>query len=813
MSLTLTDNARAYVNRTSLVPNIVLKIAGYDTIIGAVTIKKFIKIGDPGLLIGSSWAIGGVSEVENQRSYISLNGTTTTINQQLRQDEGAASSVSSVQIEIIDKDNFMTSLITPGAQITDILATKATLYFGFKETAWPEDYIPIFKGIIDDISAGLGTVTLNIAHPDQKKRQRIFEKAETKLNGTITDADVTITVTDTSSFLTPPADTSFQTYIQIDDEIIRYTGVTATTFTGCTRAQFNTLAAAHDDQADVASRYRLTGNSIDLALKIMLSGDGSAYISGLSATSFVAIGTSGTDPNGIFFNAQYLSQDYNVVIGDTVTITGSASNNGTYTVTSVNLATDGTYITVDSALTYEVGSSGLASFVSKYDMLGEGVGMDPDDVDITAHTDLQTTFGSVFPNYDFLLTDTIDNAKTFIEKQIYFPAALYSLPRKSRASLGFTNPPLSPDELKIFDLTNTVKPESVKIRRSLNRFFYNQVVYQYDQNYLDSGKYLRGYVRQDADSINRINGGAKSLFIQSDGLRKSAENDVILEVNSRRFLERYRYGAENITGVQVFFRDGFNLEVGDVVLFGSAEMQISDVTQGTRDFNPRLFEIQNRRLDIKTGNITLDLIDTNFLSNARYGVISPSSKVDSGSTTSAIILVDGGFGTVSVSREKDKWTNYVGEEIIVHDPNYALSQTATFTGFDPGNPLKMLVTGLSTAPNVGDIVDIPPYPSTASKRDNALYKAIHAFFDPQVAVASGTSSTIFNVGAGDASKFFVGGVIRVHNLDFSVDSGDVNITDVTGTQVTCQDLGFTPSSSELVDLIGFPDEGSPYRLI
>ena len=703
-------------------------------------------------------------------------------------------------------------MISPGFDLTDILATRATLYFGFKETAWPDDYVPIFKGIIDDINAGAGEITIDIAHPDQKKRQRIFEKATTQTNGAITSADTTIQVDDTSTFLSASSDGIFTTYLKIEDEIIGYTGMTATTFTGCTRGQFGTVAAAHDDNKDIQSMYRLTSDCIDLALRIMLSGDGSPYLSSVDVESFVTIGTSGSDPNGVFFKAQDLIQDYNVVAGDTMVISGSTSNDGTYTIAEIEKATDGTYVITDTAMTYEAGSSGLAEFTSQYDTLGEGLGMIPDDVDIQAHLDLVTRFGAVFPDYDFLLDDTISNGKEFIEQQIYFPAALYSLPRKSRASLGFTSPPISSSDLTIFDLSNVVRPESIKIRRSLNKYFYNAVVYQYDKDYTQA-KYLKGYVREDADSVSRIKAGVRPLYIKSDGLRYSASNATIIEVNSRRFLDRYKYGAESISGVQVFFRDGFKLEPGDVVLFGTSDMQISDVTLGSRDFIPRLFEVQNKRLDIKTGNITLDLVDTNFLSDARYGVISPSSVVDSGSTTSSILIVEGGMGTVSVGREKEKWTNYIGEEILVHDESWSTTQTCTFTGFDPGNPLKMLVTGLSTAPSAGDIVDIPNYPSTTNKLDNKIYKAIHVFYDPQVAVASGTSTTVFNVGSGDASKFSAGRSIRVHSADFSDDSGDIKISAVSGTQITCDDMGFTPTSSDLVDLIGFPDTGAPYRWV
>lgn len=46
-------------------------------------------------------------------------------------------------------------------------------------------------------------------------------------------------------------------YFKIDDEIIKYTGRTANSFTGCTRARFGTAAASHADRSIVTPYYRV----------------------------------------------------------------------------------------------------------------------------------------------------------------------------------------------------------------------------------------------------------------------------------------------------------------------------------------------------------------------------------------------------------------------------------------------------------------------------------------------------------------------------------------------------------------------------
>lgn len=67
----------------------------------------------------------------------------------------------------------------------------------------------------------------------------------TTLSGLHSNAVTTITVVSTTGFPT-------RGYISIDTEVISYTGTTATTFTGATRAANSTTAASHVDTSTVA---------------------------------------------------------------------------------------------------------------------------------------------------------------------------------------------------------------------------------------------------------------------------------------------------------------------------------------------------------------------------------------------------------------------------------------------------------------------------------------------------------------------------------------------------------------------------------
>jgi hypothetical protein len=69
------------------------------------------------------------------------------------------------------------------------------------------------------------------------------------LNGAHNNSVTTITV-NTTALLKPSG------FVKIDDEVIRYTGKTSTTLTGCERASLGTTAASHSDNAAVFAYYR-----------------------------------------------------------------------------------------------------------------------------------------------------------------------------------------------------------------------------------------------------------------------------------------------------------------------------------------------------------------------------------------------------------------------------------------------------------------------------------------------------------------------------------------------------------------------------
>ena len=269
-----------------------------------------------------------------------------------------------------------------------------------------------------------------------------------------------------------------------------------------------------------------------------------------------------------------------------------------------------------------------------------------------------------------------------------------------------------------------------------------------------------------------------------------------------------------ISGVKTLFKTGYTIDVGDTVVFGSSGLKVTDINQGNRDTQPQLYEVVNKSLNIKTGEVSLDLLSTGFEVDGRYGVISPSSFVGSGSTVDSVIIIDS-FSTEYPNKEKDKWQSSIGQKIAIRSPDYSFYEEVTLVGFEPSNDYKMLVSpSLSLAPSSGYIVDVSYYPDTTDQRDDSIHKLLYSHFNPQIEILSGSSQTVFDVSALDIGKMFVGSIVRIHNNDFTIDSPEVLINDITGTTVTVDGpLGFVPSAGDMIELIGFKDKGLPYRIL
>lgn len=910
MSTELTPLAAAKAAGQNQIPQLVLEIKGYEHLISLGALTKYIRIGDQDLVIGDDWVIGGLNQFLNNLDIINLAASSKTISQQIVPDKGGSASIPTFSMSLIDVNEAMTRLISPSFELPDILGARADLYVGYKDTAYPQDFIRIISGIIDRTESGAG-ITLNIAHPEQKKRAEIFQKSTTALTSaakfrskdiqgltyitrrdvvtsvtvtytsggtagaelvtvlgtnitvqlqvgvstannirdalenklealtlvdlsivkdqgatlqttqgaTVLDTDSTINVEDTTGFLLPVPLHGFRTYIRIDDEVIQYTGLTPTSFTGCTRAALvnqdpRAEGIHHNTETTVDSFYRIEGDAFTMALRLLMSDGGQPFASDVDL-KHVGVVEELPVPNALYFDGIDVITKYGITIGALVSITGdiNPTNNVTNAIVSDAVRTQyGSYIILGSETLIEsLNSTGIVSFTSQYNVYpeGAGLGLSGEEVDVPRFEEILERYASSIFTYDFYLKDTI-TANDFIDTTVLFSTGAYPIPRLGKISVSKNVPPIGTDDLVRLDPDNTQNPQNNRITRSINRFFYNAVAFRFDEAVTDE-RYLRGEFDLDTESRNRIKIGARSLVITCGGIRPTVDNLEIINVLKDQIKNKYRFGAEVIE-VQTFYGTTFKSDVGDVVIFGEG-LNLADTKSGTRDFRPRLWDVLNKSMTVETGDVRLTLMDSAYsLANARFGIVSPSSLVGVGSTLSTI-KIKNSYDIVAPRTEDQKWRSLKGIKLIVHDEEWTVSGETYFQGISVSDIFTMNVSpDLPFVPTQDMIVDIAPYPDNDDIEDDSIAKGIYVFTNPTVDVVTGVDNFSFNINISEAPLFLTGAVLIIHNEDYTLLSPEAKVVSVVGTLVTVDtDLTFTPALTHEVELIGYKDAGAPYR--
>lgn len=729
MALPISQATRQSLAKIKKEPVLVVEFDGIDTRLGSAIIYRYIQIGDPGLLVGGGWKIGGKVALGDQIDAITFSSdfgtTTTTIDFKLDPDKGRGESVTSMTLAFLDnKANDILGIVADyemlGRKVRILLAPDPT------DTVYPDDYIVIFRGIIESIELPPGGVVFVVSHPDQKKRQSIYNSVEASLASPMDDNDTTATLQpgEAAQFLQRingpdgSPDTSFTGYVEIDDEIMRYTGVSGDQLTGITRAQFGTTAAAHEEDAGVASFYRLQGDVLDLALKLMLSGIGGPFVTDVVAKSFNYINVTDTVANTIFFQGIDVTDRYGLSEGDFVTTTGAANGANNVTlkeITDITVTGDGSYIEVDGvSFVDEQDTTGVVAFRSKYDSLPDGMGMGPDEVDVAEHERIADLFLTGF-EYDFYLRDSIENGKEFMEQQLYSPIACYSTPRKARSSVAYTIGPLPTDAIVTLDSRNVKNADKLVKRRGIGKNFYNTIIYKYNESAYEDGKFLNGVIETDATSRTMIPVGTRAMTISAKGLRSGV---TATNAASRR-LARYAFGAEYFDNVKILFAAGYSIEVGDLVILDGESLMIADRQTGERSTPARFYEVVAKKIALENGDITLSLLDTKFDGSQRYALISPASLVRDAISESQF-NVKSSFASRLGNDEYLKWQRYGEITVRVRTQDYSVAGTGVIDRWQ-GNTV-FLKEELGFTPSADMVMELSDYNDA-----NAEIKLLYAF--------------------------------------------------------------------------------------
>lgn len=809
-------------------PVIVVSIGGVDLLTSAPIYQK-IHYGDVGLVYGLPGIVyGGLKRIDGVRDILSLDGSSLTIGQKVEPEQGR-SSVSILSLSFIDQAEYMSQVISPGVILDEILGKKIRIYLGYQPTSFPEDFFTIFRGYVTGVTSMSGMVTLQLSDANFKKRQSIAYTQNTTTTGSIDASTHVIPVVNHSDFhqqiLGPDGtyDSGVKTYLKVEDEYMEYGPAGLSTpgqVTVLSRGARGSTAKSHDGGTQVNPTIEITGNAIDILLKLSLSGWGGPYLDSIPVFSFRSMQTTtlADQPNAFVLPSGTNGfDDLGLSVGDYFTITGSsAGNNKTGRITSLGKWEDQLNRVVYTDQTFNLETpitTAQVAFRSQFDTypLSLGMKLDPTDVDVPTHVQIKNDF-LINDNYQFHIQAAF-NGKTFIESEICLPEGIYPISRYGRISLNITRPAIADQLLVELNEDNILNPESISINRATNnRKFFNDISYNYDKT--DADTFANTLRLVDFDSLNSI-GTSVTLPISSSGLKSALSGGAIATRRGRFLLSRYSKGAFEIT-FQINWQAGTLIEAGDiVVLKDNGTLQVTNFNDGTRNLGTQLYEVIDRKFDLKSGKVTLTLLsNTGFDITDRYATISPSSICDSGSTGSELILKDS-FGGIFPGEEHKKWDQYLGLPVRIRNLDYSRDYTSTFIGFDTTNVNKMLIDPpIPVVSSSGMIVDIASYPTTTDPKENELYKVVHASITPTVVITSGTSQTVFHVSPSDNDKFQVGLPVFVHNTNYSSFSIESNVVSAVGGMITvAKPLGFIPASGFVVELIGFADHKGAYRIV
>lgn len=803
MTFEITQLTKNLKDQTSKTPQIVFEVDGIDLRFSTGQVLRFPSFDEtPPLLFDDGLYFDTPIPDDNSRDYISFKDSSKDIRQQLIPEKGGAGGVQNFKIGLVNKNKELNSIFN-----TELLGKECRVSLGFLGGSFPQDFSVIFDGYISDYFVKHGMYVFNIAHPDNLKRQELLNLISTQLSASIDDVVTTIPVDSTEDFIIPTLEqeSNFKSYIRINDEIIKLSQTnTATEFQNVLRNQLGSSVDSHDNDSEIQSFYRLEGNPIDLALKLMLSGSGN-YAENVTIDRFVK----DSDGNSIF-NAVYFNFDidyiYNITEGDICTITGAtnAANNVTdRIITEVVIETTRAYLILSgAALVEENLTSATISIKSQFDTMPVGLKMKPKNIDLDGILELDSLIGSSLPNIDIYVKDEI-NAKEFIEKELFKPSSLFFLPRKGRVSIYAALPPFNAGDSIIIDEKNITNIQSLSVKRSTNKNFYNAIAYKFEEDAVED-KFNSGTIVFNNESLDTIPVGSKQLVIEAKGFRENSETRTAIFQRAQRLLDKYSGGPQFIDNIRLLYKDGYQIEIGDIVVFGSENLQLPN--NGKDYFEPTLMEVNNKKLNIEKGIVEISLINSGYNVNGRFPVVSPASYIESASGNSVIVKDSQALPITKI--ETDKWQEFIGRKVKIRDINFTKEQILTIASIGESNQNEIkFLESISISVNEDDLVELPDYDDA-----QAYHKASYGYLNPTVNINAVTSNQVIEA---DPANLFVGAFVEVHSPDFANISQEVQIDDITGNVITFSEaLNYLPSIGDKIDLIGFKsDEGLPYRYI
>jgi hypothetical protein len=198
-----------------------------------------------------------------------IGGTSQTLNP-----DTANNTIGEMSFDLIDKNSQITTTLGDELELGRSTRLQRVRFFmGFEGFTW-DDFVLIQTQLVKTIDFQAGAYQFKCQDIQREMRKELFQVATTNLQTSLTDSVTTIDVYSTAQFQMVEHGSSYTDspnatvgYIRVEDEIIKYTGTTPTSFTGCTRGALNTRAIAHlVDQSATQDRRTLVSEYVYLEM-------------------------------------------------------------------------------------------------------------------------------------------------------------------------------------------------------------------------------------------------------------------------------------------------------------------------------------------------------------------------------------------------------------------------------------------------------------------------------------------------------------------------------------------------------------------
>jgi hypothetical protein len=193
--------------------------------------------------------------------------------QKLNPDQGRAE-IGAASFTVSDPSGALTTALRELLEGGEGLRGKlCRFYLGYQGLDF-SDFQLVGTQIVKSASFDRGSYRVACNDVQRSARKDIFDLKTTTLSQSATDSDATLNVYSTAGFELlahgssySDAASSLVGYIKVGEEVIRYTGTTPTSFTGCTRGVLGTTAAAYTvDSSTAASRRQKVTEYVYLEL-------------------------------------------------------------------------------------------------------------------------------------------------------------------------------------------------------------------------------------------------------------------------------------------------------------------------------------------------------------------------------------------------------------------------------------------------------------------------------------------------------------------------------------------------------------------